>query len=260
MNDFWDRPTLKSRAKEVLRGTYWRAFGVLLLAGLFTGSAGSGSASSAGVVSGSESASADRTFGSVGEMLEYYGIGHEHILLFFLVFAITIIVAVAVGLLVSNVVYVGSRRFICLNRFRAGGARTLFFGFSAGRFGPIVKTMFLKGLYEFLWSLLFVVPGIIKSYSYWMVPYILAENPGISASRAFEISKLTTKGEKWRIFIFQLSFLGWALLGALTLGVGTLFVTPYIEASMAELYAALRYKAAMQGICRPDEIAAELFQ
>lgn len=260
MNVFWDRPTLKARAKDVLRGSYWKVFGVLLLAGLFTGGISGGSASSAGVVNGSESIPAGRSFDSIGEMMQYYGIGEEHVLLFFIVLAITLVVGIAAVLLVSNVVYVGSKRFMCLNRFRAGGAKTLFFGFSAGRFGPIVKTMFLKGLYEFLWSLLLFIPGIIKSYSYWMVPYIIAENPGISVSRAFEISKLTTKGEKWHIFLFQLSFIGWTLLGALALGVGTLFVTPYVEASMAELYGALRYKAAMQGICRPDEIAAELFQ
>ena len=92
----------------------------------------------------------------------------------------------------------------------------------------------------FLWSLLFIIPGIIKSYEYCMIPYILAENPEIEMDRAFEISRKMTKGEKWKIFVLGLSFIGWYLLGLLCCCVGTIFVDPYSEATYAELYQVMR--------------------
>ena len=115
--------------------------------------------------------------------------------------------------------------------------------------------MFLKGLYETLWSMLFIIPGIIKSYSYWMVPYITAANPNLSASRAFEISKKTMNGNKWRTFVLQLSFIGWDLLAALTFGIGYYFLAPYKETTYAELYAALKEKAITSGIATEEELA-----
>ena len=75
--------------------------------------------------------------------------------------------------------------------------------------------MFLKGLFQGLWSLLFVIPGIIKSYEYRMIPYILSENPNISRKRAFEISKQMMKGNKWDTFVLDLSFIGWQILSGI---------------------------------------------
>ena len=107
----------------------------------------------------------------------------------------------------------------------------------------VVKIMFWRELKIFLWSLLFVIPGIIKSYEYSMVPYILAENPHISSERAFELSKKMTRGEKWKIFVLDLSFLGWRILGVLCCCVGEIFLQPYVEATYAELYQVMREKA-----------------
>ena len=95
--------------------------------------------------------------------------------------------------------------------------------------------MFLKDLYIFLWSLLFIIPGIVKSYEYRFIPYILAENPNISVDEAFKLSKSMTDNQKGDIFILDLSFFGWYLLGMLTI-IGTVFVTPYHEATNAQLY------------------------
>lgn len=91
-------------------------------------------------------------------------------------------------------------------------------------------------IYLLLWTLLFVIPGIMKSYEYRMVPYILSENPHIDLSDAIKISKEMTSNEKWEIFVLDLSFIGWYLLGALFFGLGGIFVTPYHEATVAKLY------------------------
>jgi uncharacterized membrane protein len=104
----------------------------------------------------------------------------------------------------------------------------------------IVKAGFLKGLYEFLWGLLFVIPGIIKNYAYRMTPYILADSPALSASEAIRISEQMMRGHKMELFILELSFLGWYILGMLAFGIGVYFVHPYKDATEAQFYMTLR--------------------
>ena len=82
-------------------------------------------------------------------------------------------------------------------------------GFRSGHYGNIVLTMFLRDLYIVLWTLLFIVPGIVKSYEYMMVPYILAENPGMDQKEVFQISREMMNGQKWNAFVLDLSFIGW---------------------------------------------------
>jgi uncharacterized membrane protein len=103
-----------------------------------------------------------------------------------------------------------------------------------------MKTMFIKNLLVFLWTLLFIVPGIIKSYAYRMVPYLLAENPDLDYLEAIRLSEKMTLGHKFDIFILDLSFIGWYLLGLLACGVGIIFVRPYQDATNAELYLVLK--------------------
>ena len=117
--------------------------------------------------------------------------------------------------------------------------------------------MFLKELKIVLWSLLFVIPGIIKAYEYLMVPYILAENPNIDSKRAFQMSRDMMKGEKWDTFVLELSFLGWTLLGVLACGIGSLFVAPYMQATFTELYEVLKYKVISCGQAHPDELGGQ---
>ena len=168
---------------------------------------------------------------------------------------IVCVIGTLFDIFVINPVRVGGYNFF--NRQREGTSRftNIFGGFAHGHYKASVRNMFLKGLYEALWSMLFIIPGIIKSYSYWMVPYITAANPNLSASRAFEISKKTMNGNKWRTFVLQLSFIGWDLLAALTFGVGYYFLAPYKETTYAELYAALKEKAITSGIATEEELA-----
>ena len=95
---------------------------------------------------------------------------------------------------------------------------------------------FFQGMMVFLWSLLFVIPGIIASYRYSMTPYILAENTELSVMEAITESKKMMRGNKFRLFCLELSFIGWDILATLTLGIGDLWVHPYREAARAAFY------------------------
>lgn len=100
--------------------------------------------------------------------------------------------------------------------------------------------MFLTALYTFLWSLLFYIPGIVKAISYSMAPYILVDNPGITVGEAIDESKRITKGHKWELFVLGLSFIGWGLVIAITFGIAAIWVVPYMQATYANAYNALK--------------------
>ena len=117
--------------------------------------------------------------------------------------------------------------------------------------------MFWKGLKVFLWTLLLIIPGIIKRYAYMMVPYILAENPNIGSKRALELSDQMTKGHKLDIFILHLSFFWWYLLGMLACLVGMIFVVPYHQSTLAELYLVLRDDLIQEGCASEEEFNIE---
>lgn len=113
-------------------------------------------------------------------------------------------------------------------------------------------------LWIFIWSLLFVIPGIIKSYAYSLTPYILANYPDVPAMEALNISKRITAGNKGKIFIFDLSFIGWALLSALTCGLLAIFyVSPYCQIARAGFFGELIESAARDGVITPHELNPE---
>lgn len=95
---------------------------------------------------------------------------------------------------------------------------------------------FFQGMMVFLWSLLFIIPGIIASYRYSMTPYILAENMDLSVMEAITESKKMMRGNKFRLFCLEISFIGWDILAALTLNIGDLWVHPYREVARAAFY------------------------
>ena len=104
------------------------------------------------------------------------------------------------------------------------------------RFAQAFLLNLLTGLFIALWSILLVIPGIVAAYSYSMAPYILLEDPNCSAMDAIRRSKEMMKGHKGRLFTMELSFIGWILLSVLTLGIGNLFLTPYMNAATAVFY------------------------
>lgn len=109
-------------------------------------------------------------------------------------------------------------------------------------------TMLLTAVFRFLWALT-IVGGLIKHYSYYLVPYIIAENPDIAPRQAIRLSRKMMQGHKWECFVFELSFLGWEILGVLTMGLTDLFFTnPYKVAAFSEYYVELRRLAKECGI------------
>lgn len=107
-------------------------------------------------------------------------------------------------------------------------------------FGKSVEANLLISLFTFLWSLLFVIPGIIKSYSYAMTFYIIDENPDISVEEAIDESKRIMHGNKWRLFCLDLSYIGWIFLCILTFGILYLWITPKMELARYLFYKNLK--------------------
>lgn len=164
---------------------------------------------------------------------------------------VVILIVLVAKVFVGNLLKMGGYRFFILNQTAQPGIVTLLDGFRSGHYVNIVLTMFLRDLFTALWSLLLVVPGIVKHYEYLMVPYIIAENPAMDYKEAFQISKQMMDGEKMEAFIMDLSFLGWYLLSAVTCGLLAIFyVNPYVQASFAEMYTFNKQKAYQEGYIR----------
>ena len=141
--------------------------------------------------------------------------------------------------LLGGVLQLGYARFL-LNQYdrRTPAFGDLFSQFD--RFGTGFAQAFLVKLYTFLWSLLFVIPGIIAVYRYAMTPFILAEHPELTASEAIRRSKQMMDGHKEALFLLDLSYLGWVLLAVLTLNIGNLWLNPYLNAARAAFYRELQ--------------------
>lgn len=110
----------------------------------------------------------------------------------------------------------------------------------SNNYWKIVGTMLLTNIYILLWSLLFLVPGIIKSFSYAMTPYVLSDEPELTANQAIDKSRAMMKGHKFDLFWLYLSFIGWALLCIISLGIGFLWLIPYMETSVSGFYAEVK--------------------
>lgn len=105
-----------------------------------------------------------------------------------------------------------------------------------GRYFHNIWGMFLVGLFTFLWTLLFIIPGIVKSFAYALTPYILADNPELSANQAIDLSRKMMKGHKFDYFCLELSFIGWVFLSILTCCIGFIWFMPYFYTAMAGFY------------------------
>ena len=152
---------------------------------------------------------------------------------------IVLLVTSLVRIFVTNPIEVGCQNFFVRNSDAPAELGEIKRGFHP--YWRNVGAMLLRGLFLFLWTLLLIVPGIIKAYSYRMVPYILADDPTISGMDAITLSRRMMDGQKWNAFVLDLSFIGWFLLSAVTLGlVGIFYTNPYVYATHAELYQTLK--------------------
>lgn len=164
------------------------------------------------------------------------GIGAA-ILMGLLIFSL---IACLIRIFIFNPLLVGCEGFFMVNSREKAKLDEIKRGFSPSWIHN-VGAMLLKDIFLFLWSLLFVIPGIIKSYSYAMVPYILADSPELGAREAITLSRKMMNGNKWRAFVLDLSFIGWGILSAITFGiVGIFYVSPYVYSTHAELYNTLK--------------------
>ncbi len=234
----WTRYELKDRAKVAFRANYLYCVLMSLIIMLLTGGLAGGSGvrinydvDDQGRVSGLwnawESLSSGARFGIIAGLAGAAGLG--------------IVISFMISIFLRNPAMVGCRRFFFLNTYAPAQLNEIGYSFSGDRYRNIVKTMFRVDLSILLWSLLFVIPGIVKNYSYLMVPYIMAEDPNVDSVRAMQISEDMMRGNKWAAFVLELSFIGWHLLSVLTLGLLEIFwVMPYINATQAELYRVLR--------------------
>ena len=112
----------------------------------------------------------------------------------------------------------------------------LFDGFRGGRYTRVFCALFLVQLFTFLWALLLIIPGIIKAFSYALTPYILLDEPELTAKQAITRSCEIMQGRRWKLFCLYLSFIGWGILSLLTFGIGFLWLVPYMNASIAAFY------------------------
>ena len=120
----------------------------------------------------------------------------------------------------------------------------LFDGFND--FGRIVGTKLLQAIYTFLWTLLLVIPGIIKNYSYAMTDFILKDQPELANNAAIEKSMAMMDGNKMKVFLLDLSFIGWAILCLFTFGIGFLFLQPYVQSAHAAFYEDLKAQTVVE--------------
>lgn len=212
----WTRSLLKSNAKQALQERYWRSVGLCLL-------------------------------------LSLLGIGYSFPRL---TAQYRMLIAAAISLcwaaFLINPLTVGRNRYFMESRQSATPFSTVTSIFRTPYLN-VVKVMLLTNLKVALGSLL-IIPGIYWSYCYMQVGYLMAENPYLTTCRAMELSKQMMDGEKWNTFVLQLSFIGWYLLCSITFGIGFIFLEPYVQATFAELYAALRAKALANGYTNEYEL------
>ena len=238
----WIRKDLKTRAKDVLRVSYWKAFVVSLIIA-FVGGNTSGQSFSFTWNSGNT----QTQMNSQNEIFPY-------MILVILGALLVFLLVLAFRIFLGYALEVGGRRFFILAAQNNVDLNSLGYAFEKHKYFNILKTMLWRAFLNFLWYLLLIIPGIVKAYAYRMVPYILADNPNIGYKRAVELSVKMTDGEKFDIFVLDLSFIGWYILGILALLIGTLFVMPYLNATNAELYLVLRQNALDNGKCSYEEL------
>lgn len=244
----WTRKELKTRGREAMKRNYWKSVLAAMVLSLIMGGSYAGNFSNgfsngfnSGMNSGSVSPSVEMTNPGIMDVNPFSGLAIAIFVASFLtMFLVLFAIGCVIDIFVVNPIELGVARFFYKNQQKNADARELFFGFDHG-YKNLVNILFFRDLYITLWSLLFVIPGIVKAYEYRMVPYLLAENPEMDKQTAFAKSKEMMQGQKWRAFVLDLSFLGWDILGAFTMGVVSIFfVAPYKANTKAALYEALK--------------------
>lgn len=278
----WSRKELKDRAKETLRENYWRAFLVALVLLIVGGINLSGPFDFNGNINESKKPRAGQEVNNemnrlipqnlvenLNEELKTFntdiklfstdsGMEREFNIPILSLFIGTVALGAVLLFIGATVVWhiflgfpmqVGCRKYFLKASTNEEAYNQMTFCFNNEHYWDVVKTMFMRSLFNFLWFLALIIPGIIKAYAYSMVPYILSENPNMPYNEAISLSQEMTQGHKLDMWVLDLSFLGWYLLGFIFCGLGGVFVNPYYESTKAELYIVLSDDAIERGIC-----------
>lgn len=250
-----DRKILKENARISFKRKYGESIVVALIMSLFA-SGGSYSSSSASNT-GSDNPEYSYEY-SAGSFEEAFSAIPEDFLYTFLTVFVSVFALVSIaGIFLAPIFTVGGNRFFL--KLRKGvhtGIGEVTGNFRDGNYWNIVKIFFLRSIKVFLWTLLFIIPGIIKSYEYMLVDYILAVRPDLDSKSAFNMSKRLMNGYKGEAFVLGLSFIGWQLLGAFfTCGIlNIVYVNPYMYATFNEFYAFVRAEGIRKGIITPMDL------
>ena len=224
----WNRQKVKEQAKQIMKRNYWKMFVVRFIASILTGE---------------KTTIIERVQDFTSNNLSYDSqpifCSSNFELIFYSFISVASILGILYTIFIGNIIVVGKNGYFIKNHDGNPELGEIFKGFK-GNYLNVVKIMFLMDLKTLLWLLLFIIPGFVKAYEYSMIPYLLAENPNLSADEAFSLSKQMTTGQKMDLFVLDLSFIGWIILGLICCGIGILFVLPYPEATRAEVYLNLK--------------------
>ena len=222
---------IRSKARALLSGKWLMAVIAGFLASVLGAIGGGGSLD----LNFSTEDSGD---GEIGQLISNLDIPEEIIGALITIISAVVLLGVFYSLIsfvIGSVVSVGYAQFnLDLVDERDVSVGTLFSRFGQWKTAIIARLM--VSIRVMLWSLLFVIPGIIASYDYAMVSFVLADNPEMSYRDALEESKRLMLGNRWRLFCLEISFIGWAILSLFTLGIGSLFLVPYTQTSHAVFY------------------------
>lgn len=225
----WTRAELKENAKRYFKFNYWKMVLVAFILTMIGGGGGVSFSYSRNYSTSTEGMSSAQR----AQLMEFMAP-------FIMAALIVMVIEFVLDIFVFAPLRVGAQRFFVVSHYQKADLNELGVVFNHSYLN-VVKTMFLRGLYITLWSLLLIIPGIIKTYEYRMIPYIMAEHPELDTKEAFAVSKEMMTGNKWDAFVLDLSFLGWGLLSLCTCGILSIFwVNPYIYMTNAELYVALK--------------------
>ena len=226
----WSISEIKEQGKAAFKANYWPCVLMALLMSLFAGYSASAGGSHVPQQTDPNAAVANMDPNQAATVAAAI----------LAALGVFLVIGLLIRIFVANPIQVGGSTFFKSN-VEAPPAPFELIKVGFQNYGHTFLTLFLRDLYLFLWFLLFFIPGIIKAYSYRMVPYILAENPDMPANEIITRSREMMNGNKWQAFLLDLSFIGWILLGCLTLGFGLIFwTTPYMQSSNAALYLRLK--------------------
>jgi len=255
-----DRNQLKQAGKALFQKNYW--YSVLVVFLMFLSGTGATVSPSFNFSFNTTSSSKDSSFeGLFGDIpapdAPFEEFIRDPLLIAVIIILIaTIIVASILGYFVfASFRCGGIRYFLKSRKNQPAQIHEVFENLKDKTNFNIAKVTFFRDLSVALWSLLFIIPGIIKSYEYWAIDYILAVRPDIDKDEAKRLSKILMDGNKWNLFELSFSFLGWIFLSIFTFGLLNIFyLDPYMQATFVEFFSEIRLEALAKGTITPNDI------